>query len=85
MWKVLCSISEKMFRKVYDLLHVDQRLELKGESFYNPLLPSIVEELESKGLLKDDNGAKVMFPEGFTVPLIVKKSDGMLVVWVVME
>ena len=76
MWKVLCSISEKMFRKVYDLLHVDQRLELKGESFYNPLLPSIVEELESKGLLKDDNGAKVMFPEGFTVPLIVKKSDG---------
>ncbi|KAK8797026.1 hypothetical protein WA158_003020 [Blastocystis sp. Blastoise] len=76
MWKTLCSISEQMFRKVYDLLHIDQRLEVKGESFYNPLLPSVVEELTEKGLIKEDDGALVFFPKGFDVPLIVKKRDG---------
>lgn len=76
MWKTLCSVSEKMFSKVYKMLNVDPRLKMMGESFYNPLLPAMVKELDAKGLLQDSDGAKVLFPKGFEVPLIIQKSDG---------
>ena len=54
MWKMLCSVSERMFSKVYKMLNVDERLKMMGESFYNPLLPLMVKELEEKGLLKEE-------------------------------
>lgn len=54
MWKLLCSVSEQMFSKVYEMLNVDPRLKVMGESFYNPLLPGMVQELASKGLLKKE-------------------------------
>ena len=53
-----------------------------GESFYNPLLPVVVDELDAKGLLVEDDGALCVFPPGFEnrngepLPLIVRKSDG---------
>jgi arginyl-tRNA synthetase len=53
-----------------------------GESFYNPYLPVVVDELTTKGLLVENDGALCVFPEGFTnrqgdpLPLIVRKSDG---------
>ena len=70
-------------REVYDLLGVlltDE--DIVGESFYNPLLPVVVAELDEKGLLVEDDGALCVFPEGFEnrqgepLPLIVRKSDG---------
>lgn len=54
MWKLLCGASEKLFNEVYGMLNVDPRLKMMGESFYNPLLPKLVEELDSKGLLKNE-------------------------------
>ena len=54
MWKLLCQTSENMFTTVYEILNVDPRLKMMGESFYNPLLPKMVEELDAKGLLKDE-------------------------------
>ena len=54
MLKLLCQTSEKMFTTVYEMLNVDPRLKMMGESFYNPLLPKMVEELDAKGLLKDE-------------------------------
>jgi arginyl-tRNA synthetase len=56
--------------------------DVVGESFYNPLLPVLVEELDEKGLLVEDAGALCVFPTGFEnrqgepLPLIVRKSDG---------
>ena len=32
-----------------------------GESFYHPIMPSVVEELVEKGLAVEDQGAKVVF------------------------
>lgn len=43
-----------MFSKVYKMLNVDPRLKMMGESFYNPLLPLMVNELKEKGLLEDE-------------------------------
>ncbi len=79
-WKLLCEQSRQEFQVIYDLLNV--RVTERGESFYNPLLPGIVEDLEKTGLLVENQGAKCVFLEGFTnregepLPLIVQKSDG---------
>lgn len=79
-WELLCEQSQREFQVIYDLL--DVHLIERGESFYNPLLPSVVEELEQSCLLVEDQGARCVFLEGYTnkegkpLPLIVQKSDG---------
>lgn len=79
-WKIICTISEKAYQEIYDLLNV--RIVERGESFYNPMLPGLVQELEDKGLIALSEGAKCLFIEGFTnregnlLPLMVQKSDG---------
>ncbi|MDZ8104254.1 MAG: arginine--tRNA ligase [Nostoc sp. DedQUE12a] len=79
-WKLLCEQSRQEFQLIYDLL--DIKLIERGESFYNPLLPGVVEDLEKSGLLVENQGAKCVFLEGYTnregepLPLIVQKSDG---------
>ena len=79
-WQLLCEQSRREFQVIYDRL--DVQLTERGESFYNPLLPDVVEDLAKTGLLKEDAGAKCVFLEGFSnkegqpLPLIVQKSDG---------
>lgn len=79
-WKALCEQSRQEFQKIYDRLDVD--IQERGESFYNPLLSDVVKDLAVQGLLVEDQGAKVVFPEGFInkdgapLPLIIQKSDG---------
>ena len=79
-WNLLCEQSRREFEVIYKLL--DVQLIERGESFYNPLLLSVVEDLSKLDLLVEDNGAKCVFLEGFTnkegepLPLIVQKTDG---------
>ena len=79
-WELLCDQSRREFQVIYDLLDIE--LTERGESFYNPFLEDIVKELDERGLLEEDAGAKCVFLEGFTnkdgdpLPLIVQKSDG---------
>ncbi|NEP31021.1 MULTISPECIES: arginine--tRNA ligase [unclassified Moorena] len=79
-WQLLCDQSRREFQIIYDLL--DIQLTERGESFYNTLLPEVVDYLDKSGLLVEDSGAKCVFLEGFTnkdgepLPLIVQKSDG---------
>ncbi len=80
-WKIVCGLSSRSYRVIYDLMGIAHVLE-RGESFYNPLLESVVEDLKETGLLVEDEGAQCVFLEGFTnkegkpLPLIVQKSDG---------
>ena len=48
----------------------------QGESFYNPYIPGVLEELSKKGLIEESEGAQVIFIEGKNIPLIVIKKDG---------
>ncbi|MGK5593953.1 MAG: arginine--tRNA ligase [Parachlamydiaceae bacterium] len=79
-WEILCSISRKAYQEIYDLLNI--KIEERGESFYNPLLPALVKDLESKGLINVSDGAKCFFVNGFKnregapLPLMIQKSDG---------
>jgi arginyl-tRNA synthetase len=83
LWHIFVAESMRHAREVYDMLGVLLTEEdTVGESFYNPLLPVVVNELTEKGLLVEDDGALCVFPEGFAnrqgdpLPLIVRKSDG---------
>lgn len=79
-WDIICDISRKAYQEIYDIL--DIRLTERGESFYNPFLPGLVADLESKGMITISEGAKCVFLEGFqnrdgeSLPLMVQKSDG---------
>jgi arginyl-tRNA synthetase len=73
-WKLLCDVSRKEFEKVYNLL--DVTLEEFGESFYNPMIPSTIDNLKAKGLVYDDQGMLLLKLPHFTIPLILRKSDG---------
>jgi arginyl-tRNA synthetase len=83
LWRLLVSESEKYFMDGYARLGVrltDQ--DFYGESYYNDMLDPVVDELDRLGLLRESDGAKVVFPAGFTnrsgepLPLIVRKRDG---------
>ncbi len=83
LWRIFVAESMRHAREVYDLLGVLlTEDDTMGESFYNPLLPVVVDELRSKGILVEDQGALCVFPGGFEnrqgepLPLIVRKSDG---------
>lgn len=79
-WQLLCEQSRREFQEIYNLL--DIKINERGESFYNPLLNGVVNDLKDLELLTEDNGAQCVFLEGFTnkegetLPLIIQKSDG---------
>jgi arginyl-tRNA synthetase len=83
LWRILVAESVRYFDVVYTKLGVlltDD--DVVGESFYNSMLPEVLDALDHAGLLVVDDGAKCVFPPGFTnrqgepLPLIVQKSDG---------
>ncbi len=83
LWGLLVDLSTSYFGKIYEQLGVKLRNEdVCGESFYNPMLPKVVDALRTKGLLEESEGAECAFPPGFTskegkpLPLIVRKNDG---------
>jgi arginyl-tRNA synthetase len=83
LWRVFVAESMRHAGEVYALLGVLLTPEdIVGESYYNPFLPVVVDELTEKGLLVENDGALCVFPAGFEnrqgepLPLIVRKSDG---------
>ena len=47
-----------------------------GESFYDPMLADVVQDIEGRGLASESEGATVVFTEGMNAPFIVRKRDG---------
>lgn len=79
-WEWICQVSRKAFEEIYDLL--DIHLVERGESFYQPWLKEVVDELKEKRLATRSEGALCVFLEGFAsrdgtpLPLMIEKSDG---------
>ena len=83
LWETLVALSTRHFNTVYQqlgVLLVDD--DLAGESSYQPLMPEVIERLQTLGLLEQSDGADVVFPPGFSnrdgdpLPLIVQKGAG---------
>jgi len=82
-WRLLVDQSVTHYQEIYKRLNVElEPQHIRGESEYTNELPSIVEDLEEKGLAVESDGAVCVFPEGFKnkegepLPFIIQKSDG---------
>lgn len=82
-WREIVAESELAFREIYDRLGVLLTPEdSAGESFYNPQLAGVVDELTASGVVVASDGALVFFsaevtgPDGDPVTLMVRKTDG---------
>ncbi|XP_025891478.1 arginine--tRNA ligase, cytoplasmic [Nothoprocta perdicaria] len=73
-WNLICDVSRKEFQKIYKCL--DITLVERGESFYQDMMKDIVQEFEEKGFVQVDDGRKIVFVPGCSVPLTIMKSDG---------
>jgi arginyl-tRNA synthetase len=83
LWEELVDLSKAYLRDTYARLQVSLTDEdIRGESFYNDMLPGVAEDLEAKGLARISDGALCAFPAGFSsrdgspLPVIIRKSDG---------
>ena len=75
-WQQCVELSMQDFSRVYDLLGVRFDYQL-GESFYNPELPRVVQELQDRGLAEKSEGAIVVWDRALSEdPFIIRKSDG---------
>ncbi|RUS81499.1 hypothetical protein EGW08_010755 [Elysia chlorotica] len=76
-WKIIYDISMEETYKLYKRLKVSDQLIERGESFYQDRMVAVVKELQDLGRIeKDEEGRMVMPVGGFSVPLMVVKSDG---------
>eukprot|EP00591_Stephanopyxis_turris_P003072 CAMPEP_0195507194 /NCGR_PEP_ID=MMETSP0794_2-20130614/696_1 /TAXON_ID=515487 /ORGANISM="Stephanopyxis turris, Strain CCMP 815" /LENGTH=846 /DNA_ID=CAMNT_0040633797 /DNA_START=174 /DNA_END=2714 /DNA_ORIENTATION=+ len=76
-WNILCDISRREFKKVYDRLDVS--IDEYGESFYNSRIPPVIAEFDAAGLIRvEEGGAKCVFvnDDNIKIPLMLQKSDG---------
>lgn len=74
-WQLICDVSRHEFKQIYE--HLDVKLIERGESFYQSRMESLVKELESKGLLEEDDGRKIMWGDDFKeIPLTIIKTGG---------
>jgi arginyl-tRNA synthetase len=76
LWERFVALSLGEFQRLYDRLGV--RFDLvRGESHYRDALRPLVDRLEGAGLVRDSEGAKVVFLEEEKLPVcIVQKRDG---------
>src|SRR5206468_9398437 len=77
-WRQMLSLSQAQFDAVYSRLEVKFDYVL-GESFYNPALQAIVQELREKGIGQESEGAVCVFSDGSLPPKqdpFLKQEDG---------
>ncbi len=75
MWKWIREESLKESEQIYKLLKVSFD-SYNGEAFYNDKMDTVVKELEDKGLLIEDQGAKIVELGDSIPPALIKRSDG---------
>lgn len=76
LWQRFKDLSLVEFNRIYKRMHVDFDC-WNGESFYSNLIPAVVEDLRSKHLLEESEGAQVVrLDEENLPPCLVLKSDG---------
>jgi arginyl-tRNA synthetase len=78
-WREMIALSQKQFDTIYSRLGVKFDHTL-GESFYNPRLKPLVDELVAKGIARESEGAIAIFfddrPQLKEQPALIRKSDG---------
>ncbi len=77
-WREMIALSETQFARVYGRLGIKFDHTF-GESFYNPRLKTVVQELRDKGIAQESEGAICVFSDGSLPPQkdpLLKQEDG---------
>ena len=78
-WREMIALSQKQFDTIYARLGVKFDHAL-GESFYNPRLKPLVDELLARGIARESEGAIAIFfddiPQLKARPALIRKNDG---------
>jgi len=78
-WREMIALSGKQFAEIYSRLGVKFDHAF-GESFYNPRLKPLVDELVAGGVARESEGALAIFfddnPQLKAHPALIRKSDG---------
>lgn len=76
LWNKFRSLSLVEFEKLYKMIGVKFD-SYDGEAFFSDKMDNVINEIESKGLLEESFGAKVVKLDDFNMPpCIIKKADG---------
>jgi len=76
LWKKCVKWSLKEFNNLYKILEIKIDMSL-GESFYRPMLESVIKEsLKKKVAVKSQGAVIIPFPKEVLPPLMIRKSDG---------
>jgi arginyl-tRNA synthetase len=84
LWRMLVGESLSYLHHLYQRLGITLTTDadMDPESFYNPMLADVCDELRAAGVATISDGALCVFPPGFTgrdgkpLPIILRKSDG---------
>lgn len=78
-WNRICDVSRRELNIIYNRLGVRDLVE-RGESFYQQYMVDVVKDLESRGLLVEDEGRKLLWAnevrKANEIPLTIVKTDG---------
>ena len=79
LWQEFMDISRRAFERLYQRLNISFDHWL-GESFYNPMLAGVVQDLQDKHIARPSEGAVCIFydddPQLADRPFLIQKSDG---------
>jgi arginyl-tRNA synthetase len=75
LWRQFMPWCLQEIEPIYQRLDVHFQHQ-HGESFYNPMLPGVVEDLLKKGLAQPSEGAIAVFLKEGEPPALVRKRDG---------
>ena len=75
LWEEFLPHCRDEIQRIYKRLDIQFDQEL-GESYYHDRLPTVVADLEERGLARESEGATCVFLDGFDAPMIVRKKDG---------
>lgn len=75
LWKRFKEYSQEEFDRIYKMLGIEFEHQT-GESFYNDMMPSVIEDLREKGLAKVSRDALIVDLEHYGMPpCLLKKAD----------
>ncbi len=75
LWQKCVDVSRSEFDRVYDLLGVKIDFAF-GESFYEDMMQSVIDEAKEKNVAKLSEGAWVIEIPNISTPLMLVKTDG---------
>ena len=75
LWEQFMPICQAALDEMYRRMGIAFDLTL-GESFYNPMLAGVVDDLVRRGIAVESDGAMCVFQEGKKAPFLIRKSDG---------